>query len=520
MTVETSPPADQPEAAELAAEPTSETAGVAEGSSSHDIPLPAGLAQAMAANWDPAPPMPHPASRAGTPSAGAATYAGNRAALSAAFGGQLVVIPAGTPKVRANDADYEFRAWSGFSWLTGETVEGAVLMLAPSGAGPESGHTPALYVREYEGPGTPGYFTNRLHGALWVGNVPTVADTATVLGISTRPLSELGRDLEAHRGRPTLAPRGIDPAVDALLPDAEPGRLEQVLDELRLVKDDWEVSQLQAACDATALGFADVAAELPTVLAAGGRRGERWLEGAFWRRARYEGNEVGYSSIVGAGRHATTLHWWRNDGDLADGQLLLADMGVEVDSLFTADVTRTMPVNGAWTDTQRMLYSAVLESEEAAIAEVKAGADFLAAHHAAMWVLADHLHSWGVLPVTADVSCASDVEAPGAGLHRRYTLHGVSHMLGIDVHDCASARDETYRYGRLGAGYVLTVEPGLYFQPNDQTVPAEWRGIGIRIEDDILVTDGAPVNMSGSLPRQPDEITAWMREAQSRPIRP
>ena len=516
MTAETSPsPAAQPAAAEPAPETTP-----AEGTTSHDLPLPAGLAKAMAENWDPAPPMPHPASRAGTPSAGAASYARHRAAVSAAFGGQLVVIPAGTPKVRSNDTDYSFRAWSGFSWLTGETVEGAVLVLAPSGEGPDSGHTAALYVREYEGPGTPGYFTNRVHGALWVGNVPTVADTGSVLGLTARPLSELGRDLEAHRGRPALAPRGIDPAVDALLPNAEAGRLEQVMDELKLTKDDWEVSQLQAACDATARGFADVAAELPTVLAMGGRRGERWLEGTFWRRARYEGNEVGYSSIVGAGQHATTLHWWRDDGDVADGQLLLADMGVEVDSLFTADVTRTLPVNGTWTDTQRQLYGAVLESQEAAIAEVKAGADFLAAHRAAMWVLADHLHSWGVLPVTADVSCATDEEAPGAGLHRRYTLHGVSHMLGIDVHDCAAARDETYRNGRLGAGYVLTVEPGLYFQPNDRSVPAEWRGIGIRIEDDILVTDGAPVNLSGGLPRHPDEITAWMREAQSRPVGP
>ena len=517
MTVETSPPA-QPGGTESAAEPTPETAADAiDGSSSHDIPLSAELAKAMAENWDPAPLMPHPASPTGTPSPGAATFARNRAALSAVFGGQLVVVPAGAPKVRAYDTHYSFRAWSGFTWLTGETIEGAVLVLAPAGAGPDSGHTAALYLREYEGPGKPGYFTNRFYGALWVGNVPTVADTATVLGVSTRPLSELARDLEVHRGRPVLAPRGVDPSVDALLPHAELGRLHQVIDELRLVKDDWEISQLQAACDATARGFADVAAELPGVLARGGRRGERWLEGTFWRRARYEGNEVGYSSIVGAGRHATTLHWWRNDGDLAEGQLLLADMGVEVDSLFTADVTRTLPVNGAWTDTQRKLYDAVLESQEAGIAEVKAGADFLAANRAAMWVLADHLHSWGVLPVTADVSCAADPEAPGAGLHRRYTLHAVSHMLGIDVHDCAQARAELNRDGPLGAGYVLTVEPGLYFQPNDLTVPAEWRGIGIRIEDDILVTDGAPVNLSGGLPRQPDEVTAWMRDVQSRP---
>jgi Xaa-Pro aminopeptidase len=189
-------------------------------------------------------------------------------------------------------------------------------------------------------------------------------------------------------------------------------------------------------------------------------------------------------------------------------------MGVELDSMFTADITRTIPVSGTWTDEQRKLYAAVLEAQDAAIAEVRVGADFLAAHRAAMWVLADHLHSWGVLPVPADVSCAEDVEAPGAGLHRRYTLHGVSHMLGIDVHDCAAARDETYRHGPLGAGYVLTVEPGLYFQPNDLTVPEAWRGIGIRIEDDILVGRSGPVNLSAALPRQSDDITEWMRESQ------
>ncbi len=113
-------------------------------------------------------------------------------------------------------------------------------------------------------------------------------------------------------------------------------------------------------------------------------------------------------------------------------------MGIETDELYTADVTRTMPVNGEWTPNQLKVYRAVHEAQQAGIAEVKAGADFLAAHRAAMWVLADHLHGWGILPVTADVSCATDTDAPGAGLHRRYTLHGTSHMLGIDVHDCAA----------------------------------------------------------------------------------
>jgi Xaa-Pro aminopeptidase len=486
------------------------------GTTSHDIVLPEGLAKAIAQNWEPAPRMPHPANRSGAPSPGAATYARNRAALSAALKGQLIVVPAGQLKVRSNDTNYPFRAWSGFTWLTGETVAGATLVLSPDG----DGHQATLYVHEYAGPGQVSYFTNRVTGALWVGNVPTVAETAAVLGVTTRPAAELSRDLARFADAPTAAPRGIDPTVDALLPDAEGAKLEQIIAELQLVKDEWEVSQLQAACYATARGFADVVAELPAVLASGGRRGERWLEGTFWRRARMDGNEVGYTSIIGAGQHATTLHWWRNDGDIAPGQLLLADMGVEVDTLFTADITRTLPISGEWSDVQRKIYSAVLDSQNAAIAEVKAGADFLAAHRAAMWVLADHLHSWGILPVTADVSCAQDVEAPGAGLHRRYTLHGVSHMLGIDVHDCAAARDETYRKDTLGAGYVLTVEPGLYFQPNDLSVPAELRGIGVRIEDDILVTDGAPVNLSAALPRDPDEITAWMRDAQSSAVTP
>ena len=205
----------------------------------------------------------------------------------------------------------------------------------------------------------------------------------------------------------------------------------------------------------------------------------------------------------------------RNHGEIAGGQLLLADMGVETDELYTADVTRTLPVDGTWTDDQLRVYRAVQEAQAAGLAEVKAGADFLAAHQAAMWVLADHLHAWGVLPVTADVSCADDPERPGAGLHRRYTLHGTSHMLGIDVHDCAQARVELYRSGTLVAGHVLTVEPGLYFQVNDRTVPAELRGIGVRIEDDVVVTDGAPRNLSALLPRDPDEVVAWMRAVQA-----
>jgi Xaa-Pro aminopeptidase len=483
----------------------------ADEASSHDIPLPEHLRAAISRNWDPAPPMPHPATTDVAPHA-----ARRRAALSDLFPGKLIVVPAGGTKVRANDTDYPFRAASSFTWLTGETAAEAVLVMTPT----ERGHDSALYIREYAQAGEPAYFTGRIHGALWVGNVPSIADTEQVLGLHTRPLAALAADLTPYREDAVALLRGFDPSVDALVPRGTDPALVQALDELRLTKDEWELGRLAYACEATARGFADVARELPRVIGRSDVRGERWLEGTFWRRARLEGNEAGYTAIVGSGAHATTLHWWRNHGVVQPGSLLLADMGVETDELYTADVTRTMPVDGEWSPAQLKVYRAVHEAQAAGIAEVKAGADFYAPHRAAMYVLADHLHSWGLLPVTAEVSCDDDPDRPGAGLHRRYTLHSTSHMLGIDVHDCALAREEVYRAGTLAAGYVLTVEPGLYFQSNDRSVPAELRGIGVRIEDDIAVTDGAPRNLSAMLPREPDEVTAWMREVQGTPAAP
>ncbi len=518
VTPETAPAADPVvrDSDAAAAHPASAAAPAESGTSeapataSHDLQMSDELRASITQGWGTQPEIPHPARTDGV-----AFTARRRAALSQAFPGQLVVVPAGPLKTRANDTEYAFRADSSFTWLTGETAADSVLVLAP--ADPSSaaaGHDATLYIREYVGPGDLGYFTDRLHGSIWVGGVPSVARTQDALGLAVRPLRELGA---AVSGRDAVSVGGVDPGVDALVRGRDGARLAQVIDGLRLVKDEWEIARLQHACDATARGFADVAHELPMLLDRGGARGERWLEGTFWRRARLEGNEVGYTSILGAGAHGTTLHWWRNDGAITPGQLLLADMGVETDELYTADITRTMPVTGEWTANQLKVYRAVLEAQDAGIAEVKAGADFLAAHRAAMWVLADHLYTWGILPVPADVSCASDTEAPGAGLHRRYSLHGTSHMLGIDVHDCAQARSEIYPKGQLEAGYVLTVEPGLYFQPHDETVPADLRGLAVRIEDDILVTDGAAVNLSAALPREPAEISEWMRAAQSAP---
>jgi Xaa-Pro aminopeptidase len=272
---------------------------------------------------------------------------------------------------------------------------------------------------------------------------------------------------------------------------------------MRLVKDPWELEQLREACDITALGFTDGVREWDGVL----EHGERWLEGTFFRRARAMGNDLGYDSIVAGGSHATTLHWTENSGPVRPGELLLLDMGVEGRNLYTADVTRTLPVDGTFTPVQRELYSLVLTAQQAGIDAVRPGAAFQAPHDAAMHVLAHGLEDLGLLPVSAE-----EALSPDSKVYTRWTLHSTSHMLGLDVHDCASAAPDAYKDGDLAAGMVLTVEPGLYFQEDDLLVPEELRGIGIRIEDDLVVTDGGSRSLSAGLPRDPDAVERWMAE--------
>jgi len=147
----------------------------------------------------------------------------------------------------------------------------------------------------------------------------------------------------------------------------------------------------------------------------------------------------------------------------------------------------------------------VYEAQKAGIAAVKPGAKFRDFHNAAMKVIAEGLAQMGVLPISAEESLQ-----PDSGLHRRWTVHGTGHMLGMDVHDCAKARKEQYAEGVLEEGMILTVEPGLYIHPDDELFPAEYRGIGVRIEDDILVTKDGAKNLSAALPSHPDEIEKWV----------
>ena len=407
--------------------------------------------------------------------------------------GERLVVPAGTFKVRANDTDYRFRPDTAHTHLSGNQTSDAVLVV-------DQGES-VLYARPRSSRDTDEFFRDRAYGELWAGRRPSLHEMSASLGIECRHIDELPSALSASGKTRVL--RGVDRRVDDLVPadEARDTELATVLSELRLVKDEWEVGRLQEACDITAMGFEDSVREWDRVL----EYGERWIEGTFFRRARAMGNDIGYDSIVGGGRHATTLHWIDNTGPVTPGELLLLDMGVEGTDLYTADITRTIPVSGTYTGLQRDLYSLVLAAQDAGIAAVRPGARFRDPHHAAMEVLAHGLSDLGLLPVSAE-----EALAPDSKVYARWTLHSTSHMLGLDVHDCAQASTEAYAEGELAEGMVLTVEPGLYFQEDDLLVPEEMRGIGIRIEDDILVTAHGASNLSAALPREPGAVEEWM----------
>ncbi|MFJ7204567.1 aminopeptidase P family protein [Streptomyces sp. NPDC098789] len=439
---------------------------------SHDLPVSAELSAFMSGNWS-ASPLPTDARVAAhdvTPA--------RRARLSARFPGERLLVPAGELTVRSNDCDHRFRPHSAYAWLTGLTGEdqvGHVLVMEP--AGPR-GHEAVLYLRPRSArtDGTEEFYRDRRYGEFWVGRRPDLAEAERLTGIRCAHLDALGT--------PDARDASRDPALAA------------ALSELRLVKDAWEVGQLQLAVDHTAAGFEDVVRALPRALTH--PRGERWIEGVFGLRARAEGNGTGYDTIAASGAHACVLHWIHNDGRLNRDELLLLDAGVETDTLYTADVTRTLPLSGRFSPVQRQVYELVLAAQDAGIAALRPGASFRDFHRAGMRVIAEGLADWGVL---------KDAEGD---LHRRYTLCSSGHMLGLDVHDCAQARRDAYLDGVLEEGQVLTVEPGLYLQPDDETLPAELRGIGVRIEDDLVITAEGARLMSGALPRTVAGIEEWM----------
>ncbi|MEU2655682.1 aminopeptidase P family protein [Streptomyces sp. NPDC007325] len=423
--------------------------------------------------------------------------AARRAALSARFPGERLVIPSGNLKVRSNDDTYPFRPYSGYVHMTGDQARDCALVLEPREGG---GHDAYCYQLPRDSRDDDTFWIGYT-AELWMGRRLSLAEAETVLGLPCRDVREAAGELAAGAGVPTRVVRGVDPALEAAVTTDEERdtELADVLSELRLVKDAWEIGELRKAVDSTVRGFTDAIGDLSTAVATS----ERWIEGTFFRRARLEGNSVGYGSICAAGEHATIMHWTANDGPVRPGELLLFDAGVETNSLYTADVTRTLPISGTFTPVQRQVYDAVYEAQQAGFDAVKPGAPYRAFHEAAQRHLAARLVEWGFIEGPVD-------RAYALGLQRRFTMAGTGHMLGLDVHDCATARTEEYVGGVLVPGMVLTVEPGLYFQPDDLTVPAEWRGIGVRIEDDLLVTEAGHENLSAGLPRTSAEVEEWM----------
>ncbi len=432
------------------------------------------------------------------------TYAfTRRQVLSEAFKGIRLVLPAGGYKVRANDTDYNYRPHSAYVYYSGvqgaDATAEAVLVLEPSG----DSHITYLYMNPRSTRDTDAFYRDAKYGELWVGRRFTLDEAKARYQIETRHLSELKPLLSDSKE--TLTLRSVDQLVDkSVKSHAREEEFATFVSEQRLCKDVYEIDQLQAAVDASALGFNDVIAAIPAAVET--PRGERVLDAAFYGRARILGNDLGYNTIVGAGSHACVLHWIRNDGDVHRGELVLVDAGVEMQSFYTADITRTLPVDGKFSPAQRALYMLVYESQLAGFAAIKPGVLFSEINKACQEVLARGLADMGVLTVSAEESLKPEV-----GLHRRWTLHGVSHHLGLDVHDCAQARKEMYLDSPLREGMVLTVEPGLYIQPDDELFAPEYRGIGIRIEDDVVVTADGCRNLSEDIPRHPDDIEKWMK---------
>lgn len=457
-----------------------------------DLPRAAIVDDFLIQNWAAASDRPEVAADV----AAAAAARTHRDRLVATFPDDILVIPAGSYVRRSNDIDHPFRPHSAHVWLTGNQQPDAVLVLAAG--------EPVLFVRTDGWPGTPAFFEDRRYGEFWSGPRPSLTEVGTVLGLRCRGIEDLA---EVLHGTPRVRLlRGVDPGVDRLADTATPAadrELDVELARLRIVKDDWELQQLQSAVDATVLGFDECVRDWAGVL----QHGERWIEGTFGRRARVDGNGTGYSSIAASGAHATTLHWIGNDGAVRPGDLVLMDMGVEARSLYTADVTRTVPASGTWSSVHRDLYALVLAAQDAGIAAVRPGARFREFHRACVEVLVGGLADLGLLPCSRD-----EAMDESSTVYGRWVLCGSGHMLGLDVHDCrGDGRDQSLDC-RLEPGMVLTVEPGLYLRADDLTIPTELRGIGIRIEDDLVVTATGNRNLSAGLPRTPEAIEHWLQQ--------
>ena len=455
-------------------------------------------------------------------------YAQRRARLAAQLGaGGIAILPTAPERPRNRDSDYLYRHDSYFYYLTGFTEPGAWLVLTAEGQA-------TLFCQPKD-----------LEREIWdgyrLGPEAAVAQLGLTDAHSTAELdARLPRLLENRRQVwfPFATHAGLAARVEgwlnqvrarvrygALCPQQQ-GDLCALLDEMRLIKDEHELAIMRRAGSISAGAHVRAMQTSARMLRAGQEVREYHLEAEQLHEFRRHGSQYpAYGSIVAAGANACVLHYRADTAPVRAGELVLIDAGCELDG-YASDITRTFPADGRFSGPQRALYDLVLASEKAAIAATRAGARFTDPHDAAVAVLAQGMLDVGLLDKNK-VGSAQDVIEKRA--YFQFYMHRTGHWMGMDVHDCGSYVEPgevgqvserkdplsgeliLNRPSRiLRAGMVLTIEPGIYVRPAPG-VPEAFHHIGIRIEDDALVTDAGCELMTRGVPVEPDEIEALMR---------
>ena len=416
--------------------------------------------------------------------------------------GAVALIPAAITRTRTRDIDYVFRQDSDFWYLTGFSEPGALLVLVP---GRDEGEVILfceerderyeLYNGERLGP-------ERAADVLAVDEAFPLGDVASIVPCLLEGAGKvyvtLGDYPEFDRSLLTWV-SGIRARESggAVSPGEFIG-LKSLLHEQRLIKSAAEQRLLSRAAEISA------DAQVRAMRACRAGMNETQLEAELVYAFMQGGARApAYPPIVGGGANACVLHYIANNADLRDGDLVLIDAGCEFEH-YAADLTRTFPVGGRFSDVQRELYEIVLEAQNQAVGACVPGADFNRPHEVALHVMIEGLMSLGLL----DGSLEEIVESES---YRAICPHKSCHWLGLDVHDVGGYRVDG-QWRKFREGMVLTVEPGLYIRPGMQNVDARWRGIGIRIEDDVLVGGDGPVVLTAAAPKEVAEIEAAMND--------
>ena len=422
--------------------------------------------------------------------------------MQAAGDGSILTLPAAPERIRSRDTHYPYRRDSDFWYLTGCAEPDAVLVLVP---GRKHGEA-ILFCRERD-PEREGWDGPRLgpDGAvelLGMDDAYPISDIDDILpGLlegRRRVHYHLGRDADFDLTLIGWLNRVRAQARQGAQPPQEFLELGHLLDEMRLFKSADEIKLMQRAADIS------VDAHRAAMRAARAGIHEYELQAELERVFRMHDAQPAYASIVGAGANACVLHYRENNAKSRDGDLVLIDAGAEYRG-YAADITRTFPVNGRFRKEQRALHDLVCAAQAAALAQARPGAAYEAGHDAAVATLTEGLLSLGLLKGRLEAAIAR-------GDYKRFYRHKTGHWLGLDVHDVGEYRiDGESRL--LEPGMVFTLEPGLYIPSDDASVPAKWRGIGIRIEDDVLVTADGHRVLTGALERSADEVEGLMASA-------